>query len=85
MPTITIWPDVAPVSDTSDPSAREGMGESAEKYRNTEVRLVAAVFVFDVRPYLVNPFWRMGYYATNVVFACLPVIYALAAVKGGAL
>lgn len=49
------------------------------------VRLVAAVFVFDVRPYLVNPFWRMGYYTTNVVFACLPVIYALAAVKGGTL
>jgi hypothetical protein len=48
------------------------------------IRLVAAVFVFDVRPYLKNDFWRLGYHATNLVFVCLPVIYAFAAWKGGA-
>src|ERR1700734_3233957 len=37
------------------------------------IRLVAATFVFDVRPYLTNPFWRLGYHATNVVFIYLPV------------
>ena len=48
------------------------------------VRLIAATFVFDVRPYLTNNFWRLGYHATNVVFAYLPFAYALAAWKGGA-
>jgi hypothetical protein len=47
------------------------------------IRLIAATFVFDVRPYLTNNFWRLGYHATNVVFLCLPVIYAWAAWKGG--
>ena len=47
------------------------------------VRLVAAALVFDVRPYLSNPFWRLGYGATNVVFAFLPVVYAWAALRGG--
>lgn len=47
------------------------------------IRLVAATFVFDVRPYLTNAFWRLGYHATNVVFVYLPVVYAWAAWKGG--
>jgi hypothetical protein len=47
------------------------------------IRLVAAAFVFDVRPYLANRFWRLGYHATNVVFAYLPVVYAWAALEGG--
>ena len=47
------------------------------------IRLVAATFIFDVRPYLKNHFWRLGYHATNVVFAYLPVVYAWAALKGG--
>lgn len=46
-------------------------------------RLIAATFIFDVRPYLTNNFWRLGYHATNVVFAYLPVIYAWTAWKGG--
>lgn len=46
------------------------------------IRLVAATFIFDVRPYLTNHFWRLGYHATNVVFAYLPVVYAWAALKG---
>lgn len=48
------------------------------------VRLLAAAFVFDVRPYLTNTLWRLGYFATNIVFAFLPVIYAWAALNGGA-
>src|SRR5581483_3884306 len=40
------------------------------------IRLVAATFVFDVRPYLTNGCWRLGYHATNVVFIYLPVVYA---------
>ena len=48
------------------------------------VRLIAATFVFDVRPYLTNAFWRLGYLATNIAFAYLPVAYAWVAWKGGA-
>jgi hypothetical protein len=48
------------------------------------IRLIAAVFIFDVRPYLTNAFWRLGYAATNIVFISLPVIYAVASWKGGA-
>jgi hypothetical protein len=47
------------------------------------IRLIAATFVFDVRPYLKNNLWRLGYHATNIVFAYLPVVYVWAAVKGG--
>jgi hypothetical protein len=45
------------------------------------IRLFAATFVFDVRPYLTNHLWRLGYHAINIVFVYLPVIYALAAWK----
>jgi hypothetical protein len=47
------------------------------------LRLFAATFVFDLRPYLTTPYRRLGYHATNVVFAYLPVVYLLAAWKGG--
>jgi hypothetical protein len=47
------------------------------------IRLVAACFVFDVRPYLTNTLWKTGYHATNIVFALLPLIYLLAAFGGG--
>jgi hypothetical protein len=46
------------------------------------LRLVAATFVFDVRPYLVNKYFRLGYHATNAAFIYLPIVYALAAWKG---
>jgi hypothetical protein len=46
------------------------------------IRLVAAAFIFDVRPYLTNAFWRIGYHATDIVFITLPVIYGVAAWKG---
>lgn len=46
------------------------------------IRLVAATFVFDVRPYLTSNLWRLGYHATNIVFIYLPVVYTIAAWKG---
>jgi FtsH-binding integral membrane protein len=45
------------------------------------IRLIAATFIFDVRPYLTNHYWKLGYQATNIVFAYLPVIYGWAAFK----
>jgi hypothetical protein len=47
------------------------------------IRLIAATFIFDVRPYLKNNLWRLGYHATNIVFAYLPVVYVWAALRGG--
>jgi FtsH-binding integral membrane protein len=46
------------------------------------IRLIAATFIFDLRPYLTNRFRRVGYQATNIVFIYLPIIYAWAALKG---
>jgi hypothetical protein len=43
------------------------------------LRLIAGTFVFDMRPYLTNNYRRLGYQAINIVFAYLPLIYALAA------
>jgi hypothetical protein len=48
------------------------------------IRLIAATFIFDVRPYLTNLFLRIGYQATNIVFIYLPVVYVWAAWRGGA-
>ena len=48
------------------------------------IRLIAATFVFDVRPYLTNAWWRIGYHTTNIVFIYLPVAYAVVCWKGGA-
>jgi hypothetical protein len=45
------------------------------------LRLAAATFIFDLRPYLTNGWLRLGYHATNVVFTFLPVVYAWAAFK----
>ncbi len=45
------------------------------------IRLVAAVWVLDVRPYLTNAWWRLGYQATNVVFGSLPFAYAWLALR----
>lgn len=47
------------------------------------LRLIVGTFVFDMRPYMTNLYWRLGYYAINIVFAYLPIAYALAAWKGG--
>ena len=47
------------------------------------LRLIVATFVFDVRPYLKNGFYRVGYWATNLVFVYLLAVYVLALWKGG--
>jgi hypothetical protein len=47
------------------------------------LRLIAATVVFDVRPYLQTRALQLGYQSTNVVFIFLPIVYALAAWKGG--
>jgi len=49
------------------------------------LRLIAAAFVFDVRPYLVNWFYHLGYQAINLVFLYLLVVYAVTAWMGGRL
>ena len=49
------------------------------------LRLIAMGFIFDVRPYLTNWFYRLGYQATNLVFVYLVAVYALAVWKGGGL
>ena len=49
------------------------------------LRLAAAAFVFDVRPYLVSGLYRAGYFSINVIFLYLLGVYALTAWKGGAL
>lgn len=48
------------------------------------VRLIAAAFVFDVRPYLTHFFYRAGYQATNAVFLFLTILYIWTAWRGGA-
>lgn len=47
------------------------------------LRLIAATFIFDMRPYLTTHARRLGYHAINLVFAYLPIVYAWAAWKGG--
>lgn len=40
------------------------------------IRLVAAIWVLDVRPYLTDTWRRVGYQLTNIVFSALPFLYA---------
>jgi hypothetical protein len=40
------------------------------------VRLAIQFVLFDGRPYLVNPFLKLGYHALTMAFACLSAIYA---------
>ena len=47
------------------------------------LRLIAATFVFDLRPCLTNSTRRVGYHTINIVFVYLPLVYLLAAFKGG--
>jgi hypothetical protein len=47
------------------------------------LRLIVAVLVFDVRPYLTHWLYRLGYHALNAVFLYLSVIYAWTAWEGG--
>jgi hypothetical protein len=45
------------------------------------LRLIAAICILDVTAYLKTPLHRTGYWATNLVFAALPIIYLIAALK----
>jgi hypothetical protein len=45
------------------------------------LRLLVATFVFDMRPYLTTTSRRVGYYALNLVFVYLPVVYGVAATQ----
>ena len=45
------------------------------------IRLAAATWVLDVKPYLTNGWYHAGYQATNVVFSALPLLYAWLAVR----
>ena len=49
------------------------------------LRLGIGAFVLDERPYLTNWFYRLGFYALNVVFMYLAFVYAAAAIFGGRL
>ena len=49
------------------------------------LRLIAAAFIFDVRPYLTNWFYRAGYHGINLIFVYLLAVYVLGAVGGGTL
>ena len=49
------------------------------------LRLVAAAFIFDVRPYLASWRYRLGYQAMNLIFTYLVAVYALAVWTGGRL
>ena len=49
------------------------------------LRLIAASFIFDVRPYLTTRFYRLGNYAINLIFFYLLLVYVTVAWKGGAL
>ena len=46
-------------------------------------RFFVAVFIFDLRPYLTSVWRRVGLVMANTVFACLPILYAFIALKGG--
>ena len=46
------------------------------------VRLIAAAFVFEIRPYLKNWLWRVGYHSTNIAFVYLLTVYVIAALRG---
>jgi hypothetical protein len=47
------------------------------------LRVIAMAFIFDVRPYLTNWFYRLGYHAINLIFFYLVAVYAVAVWKGG--
>jgi len=49
------------------------------------LRLFVAGLIFDVRPYLTNWFYRLGYQALNLAFVYLLAVYTLALWKGGRL
>ncbi|HWX22878.1 MAG TPA: hypothetical protein VN578_23500 [Candidatus Binatia bacterium] len=49
------------------------------------MRLGAAAFLLDVRPYLTTPLYRLGNHALNLVFIYLAVLYSWTAWEAGML
>ena len=60
------------------PLARAGCGFLALFWL---VRLVAAIWILDVTPYLTDVWRRAGYQLTNIVFGALPFLYAWLALR----
>ena len=71
-------------SFTVPPPAAVVFAESTDDVAQA-VRLAAAIFLFDVRPYLRNRFLRLGYFGLNCVFVYLVILYAFVAWRGGLL
>jgi hypothetical protein len=47
------------------------------------LRVIAMAFILDVRPYLTNWFYRLGYHTINLIFIYLLAVYVFAVWKGG--
>jgi hypothetical protein len=45
------------------------------------IRMAAAIWVLDVKPYLTGPWHKVGYQLTNIVFGSLPFLYAWLALR----
>lgn len=45
------------------------------------LRLVGAIWLIDVRPYLTTVWHRVGYQLTNLVFSLLPLLYGWLALR----
>ena len=45
------------------------------------VRLAAAIWILDVKPYLTDTWRKVGYQLTNIVFGSLPFLYAWLALR----
>lgn len=45
------------------------------------VRLAAAIWILDVKPYLTDTWRKVGYQLTNIVFGSLPFFYAWLALR----
>jgi hypothetical protein len=47
------------------------------------LRILVAVFVFNMTPYLTSKMMHVGYWCTNAVFVYFTAVYAVVAWKGG--
>lgn len=47
------------------------------------IRLAAAIWILDVKPYLTDTWRKVGYQLTNIVFGSLPFLYAWLAWRKG--
>jgi hypothetical protein len=47
------------------------------------LRILVAIFVFNMTPYLTSKMMHVGYWCTNAVFVYFTAVYAVVAWKGG--